>query len=457
MLNISHIRIVDQIQTARYEAFNILERKTNRKRLIRVFSVALLLTLAAMFLPWTQNIRAGGYVTSLSPSDRPQTIQAVIGGKIEKWYVNEGDQVAAGDTIIKISEVKEEYMDPQILERTESQITAKRQATEAYDGKAQSLRDQIEALQTNRDVKLGQNQIKLRQIQLYYTSDSIALEAALVKQTNAQNQLKRLEELYNKGIKPLVDLENKRFEYQEAQAKVTSLQNKLNALKNDRQLTLAEIDAIRSDYSDKIAKSRSELMATLSSRYNTEADVNKLQSSYNAYAQRQKNYYITSPVSGMVNKAMQSGIGEIIKNGDQVVTIVPDDYTLAVEMFIEPVDVPLLEIGNKVRILFDGWPAIVFSGWPNTSYGTFGGTVYMIENNISDNGKYRILVAPDEEAEPWPEELRIGGGANTITLLKDVFVGYEIWRKMNGFPPDYYRKDKSDDFKVKAPLKRIKS
>ncbi len=70
---------------------------------------------------------------------------------------------------------------------------------------------------------------------------------------------------------------------------------------------------------------------------------------------------------------------------------------------------PLVHKGEKVRIQFDGWPAIVFSGWPNTSYGTYGGTVFAIDNFISDNGKYRVLVAPDTSDHKWPTGIRVGG------------------------------------------------
>jgi len=456
MLNISKERIVDYVKSGDYKCFQILENKDNPKLLLRVFSGAILLGIAALFLPWTQNIRATGYVTSLNPFNRPQTVQALIGGKIEKWYVNEGDIVKAGDTIILISEVKEEYLDPEILPNTEGQIIAKSQASGAYSDKAENLKDQLLALQNTLDIKLQQNDIKLKQNSLYYQSDSLELEAAKVKLKNTKNQLERIKQLYNDGIKPLVDYENKNFEYQDAQAKVTNYTNKLNALVNERQIIENDIEGIKNEYRDKIAKSRSELNSAMSSKFNADADVNKLQSQYNAYSERQANYAIKSPIDGVINTALQTGIGEIIKNGERIVNIVPSNYTLAVEMFIDPVDVPLLDVGEKVRILFDGWPAIVFSGWPNTSYGTFGGKVYMIENNISENGKYRVLVEPDETEESWPAELRIGGGANTITLLKNVSVGYELWRQLNGFPPDYYKKSDENSLKVKAPLKRIK-
>ena len=107
-------------------------------------------------------------------------------------------------------------------------------------------------------------------------------------------------------------------------------------------------------------------------------------------------------------------------------------------MYVYPVDLPLLQKGQEVRFIFDGWPSIAFSGWPGLSYGTFGGKVMAIDNFISDNGKYRILVAPDSTNETWPTGLRVGSGATGMALLKDVPIWYEIWRKLNGFPPDYY-------------------
>jgi hypothetical protein len=117
----------------------------------------------------------------------------------------------------------------------------------------------------------------------------------------------------------------------------------------------------------------------------------------------------------------------------------PARYDLAVEMYIRPIDFPLIEKNQKVRIQFDGWPAIVFSGWPNTSVGTYGGLVFAIDNFISPNGMYRIMVKPDPDDYTWPSALRVGAGTNNMLLLKDVPIWYELWRQINGFPPDYYK------------------
>ena len=157
------------------------------------------------------------------------------------------------------------------------------------------------------------------------------------------------------------------------------------------------------------------------------------------YSVRTGMYYITAPQDGYITKAIQSGLGETIKEGEQIVSIMPSKYTLAVEMYIKPIDLPLVTLGQHVRLQFDGWPAIVFSGWPNTSYGTYGGEVVAIDNFISGNGKYRILVAPDPDDVDWPDALRVGSGASSMILLNDVPIWYELWRKVNGFPPNYYK------------------
>lgn len=456
MLNISLKRINENIDLARYKSFQTLETRSVSRVLITIMTVTFIGSVLMMFLPWTQNIRAKGSVTTLSPDDRPQSVQATIGGKIEEWYVNEGAIVSVGDTIMRISEVKEAYMDPSILDNTNNQIIAKNESSKAYSEKAINLNQQLQALVNGKEIRLEQNQIKIRQTILKIQSDSIDLVAAKTKADIATNQLSRIQNLYNEGLKSLTDLEAKRLSIQEAQAKVVSIRNKVNSKNNELLSLQANIVAITNEYDDKIAKSKSERMSALSSKYDADASKNKLQSQYNTYEVRQSNYFITSPINGTLTEAVKTGIGELIKAGDAIVNIIPQKYNLAVETYIQPMDMPLLLIGQKVRVQFDGWPAIVFSGWPNSSYGTFGGKIFAINNDISKNGKYRILIAPNPDEMPWPAEVRVGGGANTLTLLNDVKVGYELWRQLNGFPADYYKDAKSKKIKSKAPLKKVK-
>ncbi|HCT24467.1 MAG TPA: biotin attachment protein, partial [Chitinophagaceae bacterium] len=113
---------------------------------------------------------------------------------------------------------------------------------------------------------------------------------------------------------------------------------------------------------------------------------------YANYDYRNQLYYVTAPQDGQIAKARKAGIGEMVKEGDMLVEIIPDKIKYAVEMFVSPMDLPLISKGQKVRFIFDGFPVIVFSGWPQASYGTFGGVVYAVEKSVSSNGKFRVLV-----------------------------------------------------------------
>ena len=196
---------------------------------------------------------------------------------------------------------------------------------------------------------------------------------------------------------------------------------------------------VRQDYNEKMFKARSEAASARSEIASGTAEVAKLANQLSNYAIRSQLYFLIAPQDGQIVKAVKSGLNEILKEGDPVVDIVPDNQIFAVEIFVSPVDVPLLSLGQKVNFLFDGYPAIVFSGWPGASYGIFSGKVVVVENNVSDNGKFRVLVAEDKSTKPWPKTLKMGVGTSAIALLKDVPVWYELWRDINGFPPDYYQ------------------
>ncbi|MCC4212724.1 HlyD family secretion protein [Leeuwenhoekiella parthenopeia] len=444
MLNISHNKLHDKVDISEYKAAKkILGKKhyTYFNRFLQVFTIILIIIL---FLPWTQTIQGIGYVTTLTPEQRPQTIQSPIPGRIEKWYVREGDSVAKGDTILFISEVKNEYFDPLLVERTEQQVRAKSNSVASYSQKVVALTNQIEALQNERALKLEQAENKLIQADLKIKSDSIDYEAAKTNLAIAERQFERTLGLQQEGLKAVTDVEEKRLKLQETQAKLISQENKLLASRNEFINAQIEINRVGAEYADKISKAQSERSTALSNQFDSEAAVSKLENDRTNYEIRNDMYYITAPQAGFINKAIIGGVGETFKEGQQLVGIMPSKYDLAVETYVRPIDLPLIHVGEEVRIQFDGWPSIVFSGWPYNSLGTFGGKVVAIERFISDNGKYRVLLAPDPDEEPWPEALRVGSGANTLALLEDVPIWYELWRQLNGFPPNYYTPEKAD-------------
>ncbi|MCZ8198234.1 MAG: HlyD family efflux transporter periplasmic adaptor subunit [Flavobacterium sp.] len=438
MLNISKKNPITE-KIDQYSTIRSLANRPHYKILNKIILYVSLLGVVILFLPWTQNISGSGAVTTLKPNQRPQTIQSAIAGRIEKWYVQEGDFVKKGDTILFISEIKEDYFDPNLVQNTKSQVDAKKMAGQSYGGKVTSLSAQINAIENERVLKLQQAQNKIRQGILKVKSDSMDLEAVKTQIKIANTQFNRSVTLNKEGLKPLTDVEEKRLKLQEVEAKIITQENKLLASKNELINAKVEINRISAEYAEKSSKAQSDQFTALSSQYDTEAQVNKLENQVVNYQIRNGMYYIKAPQDGYVNRAIQSGIGETIKEGTQIVSIMPSKYDIAVETYVSPTDLPLIHKGEKVRIWFDGWPTIVFSGWPNMSYGTFGGKIVAIENFISPNGKFRVLIAPDEKEDAWPKQVSIGSGAQTLALLDNVPIWFELWRTLNGFPPNYYK------------------
>lgn len=414
--------------------------RQGRKNGVKAWAgVMVVLLMAILFLPWTQNIRTKGSVTALRQEQRPQQINTIIGGRIEKWFIGEGDYVQKGDTLAQLSEVKAEYLDPALLARTAEQIEAKQSAVGYYENKISATGQQISALQQALQAKLSQLENKYKQTGVKLQSDSMEMVAAGNDYRIAALQNQRQKVLHDSGLVSLTQLEQRNQTFQNAFAKKVSAENKYYATRQELAIVRSEFSAVQQEYAEKISKAESDRFGSLSSVSTGQGEIAKLQNQYASYTIRNGMYYIVAPQSGQVVQARKTGIGEILKEGDMLVHIVPDRVDYAVEMYVRPVDLPLLAPGQKVRFLFDGFPAIVFSGWPEASYGTFQGVIAAVESDVSANGKFKVLVREDAAYRKWPKQLKMGTGANGIALLKNVPIYYELWRNINSFPPDYYK------------------
>ena len=421
------------------QSFAHIYRSTKISKVNYWFFGVLLFLIGILFLPWTQNIKAKGTITSLYQEQRPQNINSPIPGKIVRWYVKEGDVVKKGDTILQISEIKEDYLDPNLINRTQQQVDAKKGTINFYQSKAATAAAQMEALKTSRVLKIEQLSNKLKQLNNKLISEKAELEAADNEYNLAKDQYNRQQKMYAEGLVSQTQLQQRNASYQNALAKKIMVDNKLAQTQQDITNTKIEQHSVEQEYTEKISKAEGEKFQSLSQITSGQGDIAKLENQITNYTIRNGMYHILAPQDGQIVQANKAGIGEILKDGERITVVVPTKVNYAVEMFVRPVDLPLINIGQKVRLMFDGFPAIVFSGWPNNSYGTFGGKIIAFENTISPNGLFRVLVAEDTTDRPWPPQLKIGSGAQGIALLKDVRIWYELWRNINGFPPDYYK------------------
>ena len=410
-----------EIDTTGLVTATLLNRGTTHRVASRWVVGLALACVAALFLPWQQNISGEGTVTALRPQDRPQVVPTIIAGRIEHWYVQEGQYVTKGTPLAEISEVKEKFLDPQIVPRTRDMLDGKRDAVDNKLAKVIALDSLIFALELSRDLSLQKARNK---VDLY----EAAVEAAAVDSAVEADRFARREQLFKEGLASKVDLETFRKSNQQGIAKLVE---KRQELRNAR----LEISSISAEYGEKIAKARADRNATRAEVGEGQTEIAKLRTELASMEIRAGMYIIKAPQDGTIIKALKAGVGETVKENDAIVTIQPAGPQRAVELYVRAVDIPLVRPGRLVRLQFDGWPALQFSGWPKVSLGTFGARVKVVDYVSNSKGEYRVLVVPDSADDPWPEQLRMGNRALGWAMLDRVPVWFEVWRKLNGFPP----------------------
>lgn len=409
----------------------------------RWFWMICLFLFVLMWMPWTQNIQATGTITTLYQDQRPQQLNSIIPGRILKWWVKEGDFVKKGDTIVQLADVKDDYLDPQLMQRTNEQVDAKQQKIVFYQQKISATESQIIAMESGRELKLNSLENKMQQLRRKMLSDSAEIVSAEVDNQVAVQQLSRAKEMYARGIITLVEFEKRSQQFNKALAVLTEKQQKFQNSKQDVIICSIEMNSTRQDAADKIFKAKGEIASAQSEIASTSGDLSKNRNQLSNYEIRGSQRWLIAPQNGQLVKAKKSGINEMVKEGDMIAEIVPTTFNYAAELFVSPMDLVLLNKGQRVTLIFDGFPAMVFSGWPAASYGIFVGEVTAVETNLSDNGKFRVLITQNSTERQWPSELKIGTGVQGFALLKNVSIWYELWRQINGFPPEYYKKTSS--------------
>lgn len=225
------------------------------------------------------------------------------------------------------------------------------------------------------------------------------------------------------------------------EAEKTAIQQQLNA--NRSALKTAELDLTRRQqlHKDGLVSKRDVEQAKIrledmrAKIATTEASLQRIQ--VNLARQSTQTKY--APHDGTIVRLRSGAQATMVRAGDTLATFIPANVKRSVVMEVSGMDAPLVHPGRKVRLQFDGWPVLQFSGWPSKAVGTFGGVVKSVEPVSTQQGTFRVWVEEDPKDEPWPgpHYVRLGSHARGWILLEEVRLGYEIWRQMNNFPPEY--------------------
>jgi len=417
-------------------------------RIVRILARLLFLAfLAAPFalalVPWQQTVQGQGKVIAYAPVERMQVITARVSGQIRRWHVVEGSRVKMNDPVVDI-----EDNDPELAARLEAQrgflaerlVAARLEVAEltAASKAQESAREaSVQAAEANRQAARK------------------AIEVAEQAEANARfaqgfesNRFKMFEELFN----------NPQFGGLESRLSRDEARMRADRATTDTDKALAEIQRARATLLTQeallmqadaaglsaVAIARSNLRKSEQNLFTIEREIQDIDNRIERFKAR----LVVAPCDGFVFRisANVGQGGQFVKEGEDLCTIVPDTNDRVVELLLDGLDAPLVlayaeRTGHMphVRLQFEGWPAVQFSGWPELAIGTFGGRIRQVDAASGGGGKFRVLVEPEQRlvGDPWPDPqfLRQGNQAIGWVFLNRVPLGYEIWRRLNGFPP----------------------
>ena len=458
-------------------ALRLARSSRNARIVARILFVALLITMCLMvFAPWQQSVKGSGNVVAFAPLERQQVIEAPIKGRIVRWGdgIVENARVVEGQEIAEIRDLDESYAQrlQQQLENTQETVRATKEQIRANNDALDAARRLSDVyvkqeqtyIQVKVDITSAQNSyVQAAEEKVQSAREQVGIEEAPISQL--EQELARLNKLEAKGNIALQKV-------QEVDAKLTSARKKVLKAKADLAAALQELEGKKSDRDAYIQKAQVDIdyahslyQKSLSDAAKAESEIAKAQAEL-AKAEKelremerkvaiQSNRILKSPMNGFVVQIHPNFQSAVLKEGDPICTIVPDTQDRAVQVWLAGNDAPLVRPGHHVRLQFEGWPAVQFSGWPSVAVGTFGGEVVSIDaTDHKKEGKFRVLIRPDPNDDPWPEQryLRQGVRANGWVLLEIVPLWWEVWRQLNGFPPVVTPDDApSKDTKSKPP------
>ena len=390
--------------------------------------LSVILLIGLIFVPWQQNVSGHGRVIAFTPSERQQTVAAPVEGRVVKWHVVEGSKVAEGDLLVEMSD-----NDPEILNRLRMERSAMESRLGAARERESSLAERIRHLQDSKRHAMAVIEARIQVVNERIRAEQQNIKAAEATLVTARLQIERQRELNKRGLAATRAVEVAQMEYERAQAALEAAEAALSAAQRDREALAADLRKTENDFDASI---RDAFAARASAAAEVATHLGGLQG-IDIRIARQSTQMIRAPRSGTVLRVLAQPGSEMLKAGDPLALLVPDSNEIVAEIWVKGNDMPLIFPGRPVRLQFEGWPAIQFVGWPSVAVGTFGGIVRMVDATDDGTGRFRVLVDPDPNDEPWPSKrfLRQGVRANGWFLLNVVPLGYELWRQFNGFPP----------------------
>lgn len=408
-----------------------------------VFLVFLAIPFILAFVPWQQTVTCRGTIVAYAPVERMQQITARVSGQVRAWHVVEGSRVKMNDPLVDIEDT-----DPELSARLDAQRTFLTGRLAAGRQELAELTAAAKAQESARDAAMKAAEANREAAEQTIEVSEQAKANAVFSREFENSRFEMFDDLFTNpkfgGLESRLNRDEARMRADRAvtdtdKADAEIARARASLLTQEAMLLQADASGLSA-----IAVARSNARKAEQNLFGIEREIQEIDNRIERFKARS----VVAPCDGVVFRVAANVIqgGQYVKEGDELCTIVPDTNDRVAELFLDGVDAPIvLAYADRekemphVRLQFEGWPAVQFSGWPEMAIGTFGGRIRQFDAASGSAGQSRILVEPDPvmpgDNWPDPEFLRQGNQVIGWVFLNRVPLGFEIWRRLNGFPP----------------------
>jgi len=412
------------------QRYRSLEQVRTHPMVYRIWlftTVVIIILLGFMFLPWQQTVKGTGTLMAYDPSERVQTVSATIDGFIDTFHVGENEIVQKGAKLFSMVDLDAGYA--QRMQASERQLREQMENTRREIATVEANRNNAVR---QRDIGISLYQQRSEQGRDQLTSLRLKREALHKRVETDRANYERIKELYASAIESRRNFERADAEYVSAKTELEKVDVDIEIQRRALAMIEREKEQFISEADNRIRTFENSMLSAQNRYSGLERELQRQMTDVARYAMSD----VRSEKNGTVVRILTNDKNKFIRQGEPVLQFAPKVGERAVLLKVSDFNMPLIQEGLKVRMMFYGWPALQISGWPEIRFGTFGGIIKKVDPVSYEQGYYYAYIVEDP-AEPWPPEskLRQGTQATAWVALETVPVWYQLWRLMNAMPP----------------------
>ncbi|MBX2834453.1 MAG: HlyD family type I secretion periplasmic adaptor subunit [Micavibrio sp.] len=302
------------------------------------------------------------------PSSEVQALQSLDAGTVEEFLVREGDEVKAGQVLVRLNATeassdlganRARYWGL-MASITRLQAEAEGKSTvefpeEVIKGAPSSVTEEMNAFRANQQSIQGQ--INVLDQQLSQREQEVRELNTRISDTRGVIALQRQEAsmirpLVERGSAPRLELLQLERSIKEKSAELNSYTSSLPRVKSSIQEAKARLNEVQSS-------AKAQAQAELSTKL---IEMNEIKERLNALRAREGRTELKSPVDGTIQDITINTVGGVVRPGEDLIKIVPKDDQLIVEAKVRPSDRAFIFPGQQAVIKISAYDFSIYGG-----------------------------------------------------------------------------------------------